>query len=143
MSHELEIFTERYNIPDVEADLVDEERILELKEKAKDPEYREYIRFMREYYHYLVPGFERVLEIGELNKELREKHYQRTIKGVDIEVASDRLSSFQDKIFIVTLCSIVGSFVGLNMSILGFLLWYFRVQKYHDLKLVADAIEKR
>lgn len=132
---------ESYDLGEVEVSKFGEEDMKELKEKSKDPDYREYIKFWRENRDYLIPNLEELNEVERLNLEIDEKHYLHMLNNVDIVESNRRLEELDRRIDATNMISKVGHVLGGIMIIFGFTCWYTRVQRVLDLKLRAELLK--
>ncbi len=113
----------------------------DLNENLSDPEYRDYLQFKFDNEYDIFPVLKLHEKTKELSLEIKELHHGVLLKSYQMNRKSELFKKRTKRINKINISWVLGQLVGIFMMILGFNLWYFRVQKLLDKKLKKEVEE--
>jgi len=109
--------------------------IYKFKEKLKNKDYREYLKFTYDYEKQLYPEIKKVEEFNKTMNEIKNKTNELRINSVELSSKHMQLCEKvrQEKSW--NKLSVIGIILGIIISGCGFTLWYYKVQLPLDIEL--------
>jgi len=78
---------------------------------------------------------------GELSEKHLKKILEYQLKGVDLDATLKRIDVQEGYLASYRMAAYLGSILGVLLSIIGFLLWYYRIQRPNDKATTAREIQ--
>lgn len=78
---------------------------------------------------------------GEKVEELNQKTRETELKSIELQRITNGVFVYNDQLALLRWSSVIGVIAGILMLVLGFYLWYTRIQLYQD-KILISAVQK-
>lgn len=115
--------------------------IKDLKLRLRDSDYREYLEFLYNYRENIFPVVKLHKQIEEKNEKLKLANQENQLKRYKIKRKLEIIGEKNNEVKKTRWLWFIGSLIGSLMAVFGFKLWYTKVQKPLDQKLLNEITE--
>jgi hypothetical protein len=129
---------DKYRFQEKNDSIIDFEQ---LQKQFRKDEYREYYEFIFNYYDKIFPSAKLIQEWKSKRDELNKLNLELNKKSAIIVEQTKFLHDSLDTLKKYKWIWFIGTFVGSFMCVIGFKLWYCRVQKFIDIKIKLENFE--
>lgn len=113
--------------------------VKKLKEDLHDEKHRDYLKFIYEYQDEIIPEIKETKEYEKKLHELSELTYQNEINNYKTKRKNEIIMELVSELKQIFRYSFWGIIIGFLTMIIGFNLWYFKVQRFLDKKIELEV----